>query len=538
MEEPRASARPDPAAALPVTRVAWERIQLVLQLEGPVPALAFREIGGAGRMPATRQWAEDGRTNARFNVFQGPGGQPLAPGRWRLVGPDDRPVRLALGPDSQPVDGVVTERILGMPRSSYRVRGIASGSPAELVLEIGIGAAVKRRERSAREWIGHGWRAVRRVVWKALFLVLQRLVRRGRPVVLFATRTSPRLTGNLQVVHDRMVERGLDARYQLVQVVKPRVAGSLPWRTRARLFVALARADVIFIDDTFFAVFGLRFARDVRIVQLWHASGAFKTIGYSRSAADTVAPLDPFGDAYKNQTHAIVSSEHDVPYYAEAFGMPEARLHATGIPRMDRFFDPAARERALAAARAAIPQLEGREVWLFAPTYRGERVADATYDLAQLDLAALHRAAAEHDAVVLFKMHPFVRERIHPPAELADRLIEASDAQLDVNDLLFSVDLLITDYSSIVFEFSVLERPMLFFTPDLGDYGSERDFYVVPFEDFVPGRIVRTVPELLDALERRDFEAEKVTRFARRHFAHLDGASTDRVIDLVFGPGR
>ena len=92
------------------------------------------------------------------------------------------------------------------------------------------------------------------------------------------------------------------------------------------------------------------------------------------------------------------------------------------------------------------------------------------------------------------------------------------------------VDLLITDYSSIVFEFSTLGRPMLFFAYDLDEYIAERDFYV-PFEAFVPGRIVRTIDALLDAIARDDYEADKVGEFARRHFDHLDGTSTDRVID-------
>jgi CDP-ribitol ribitolphosphotransferase len=100
----------------------------------------------------------------------------------------------------------------------------------------------------------------------------------------------------------------------------------------------------------------------------------------------------------------------------------------------------------------------------------------------------------------------------------------------------FAVDLLVTDYSSIVFEYSTLRRPMLFFAYDLDEYVATRDFYV-PFESFVPGRIVRTFPEMLDAIRRDDYQAEKVADFARRHFAHLDAGSTDRVIDqLILGP--
>ena len=67
------------------------------------------------------------------------------------------------------------------------------------------------------------------------------------------------------------------------------------------------------------------------------------------------------------------------------------------------------------------------------------------------------------------------------------------------------------------------------------DYIAERDFYE-PFESFVPGRIVSTFPELLDAIRRDEYDADKVAEFAARHFAHLDGGASDRVIDeLILG---
>ena len=100
-------------------------------------------------------------------------------------------------------------------------------------------------------------------------------------------------------------------------------------------------ADVIFLDDSFYPVYWVEFTPDVRIVQLWHASGAFKTVGYSRSASAGNPPFNPYGRVHKNTTHVIVSSDFDVPFYAEALGVPEDRVHSTGIPRMDRYFDPA-----------------------------------------------------------------------------------------------------------------------------------------------------------------------------------------------------
>jgi CDP-ribitol ribitolphosphotransferase len=480
-------------------------------------------------MPATRQWRDRDDTLVRFNPFQGPGLVPLAAGEWRLANASGSPVRVTTAPGAIP-DGVAT-RDLALPTSVYRVRTAVAGDRV-LTLGVEVDPSSTEPERAAGP-VQRMWRRRRRGVWRLAFRVMRAISGR-RPTILFATRLNSRLTGNLESVYSRMVERGLDKDHRLVVVAKPDIGKPMSWRDRLRLLAGMAAARVIFLDDSFYPVYWVDFPDDVRIVQLWHAAGAFKTVGYSRSATAGKPPFNPFGRVHKNTTHVIVSSDFDAPFYAEALGVPESRLFPTGIPRMDRFFDPARRDAAIAKARQLLPQLAGHQVWLFAPTYRGEKVATASYDFERLDLDALHALAEEKDAVVLFKHHPFITHRIEVPPSQRDRLVEATDVPIDVNDLLFSVDLLITDYSSIVFEYSVLGRPMVFYAYDLAEYTAERDFYV-PFEDFVPGPIVETFPELLDVIRRGDLQLEKVDAFARTHFAHLDGRSTDRVIDLALG---
>ena len=93
-------------------------------------------------------------------------------------------------------------------------------------------------------------------------------------------------------------------------------------------------------------------------------------------------------------------------------------------------------------------------------------------------------------------------------------------------------DLLITDYSSVVFEASLLDIPMLFYAFDLFDYISKRDFYY-DFESFVPGKIVFSQRELTEAIVAGDFESEKVPPFKTKFFDHLDGRSSRRVADLI-----
>jgi CDP-ribitol ribitolphosphotransferase / teichoic acid ribitol-phosphate polymerase len=528
--------------AIEVVLIRWERIQLLLDVRpaagtGLDPAgLRLRQVGGSGTLPPTHVSVEGDLVRIRINVMQGPDLQPLEPGRWQLLvrggrGARAMPLRLV---DASAVASDRDAAAFRLRDGVLRARPVvaADGSLAiDVEFEAGIGFArdAGRRARAGqrlRGWLG----SVRGAAFRLALHGIKAVVGRSGRRILFTSDSRAGLGGNLQDVHDRMVERGLDREYRLDTLFKDGLAGRRGMVDRLRLPWLLAAADVIVIDDFHPIIYRVGVDPRVRIIQLWHASGAFKTVGYSRVGKP--GGPDPYGRGHKNYTHAIVSSEFDVPFYAEAFGIPEARVVPTGIPRMDRFFDEAARTAGLEAARAAFPETVGRMTILFAPTFRGDGPRTATYDIAGLDYAALHTLCVEKDAVIIIRMHPFVTEPLAIPEAFRDRVLDGSVIPLDVNDLLFAVDLVVTDYSSIVFEFSTLGRPMLFFAYDLEDYIATRDFYV-PFESFVPGRIVRTFPEMLDAIRRDDYEVEKVAAFAARHFAHLDGGSTDRVIDDV-----
>ena len=554
--------------------VHWERVQLVIRGRWgagsdrtPVPAAVhLRRLpdhhGGdptrgsdVARSATPMSMAPTGgridgdELLLRFNVMSGPDRMPLEPGSWRLevagrplvvvatAGPPLPAASFVLArgeyvaaPHVDPGDGSFR---LAVSLDPTRARPAGGGGLAAEPADAGGGGPLSpsRGGGGLAGWPRRIAGVARKTVFRALYRMARLVPRRGGRRVLFASDSRAELGGNLAVVWDRMIARGLDRRLDMRTLFKPGIAARRPLVDRLRLPWLLATSDVILIDDYLPIVYRIDDPK-VRIIQLWHASGAFKTVGYSRVGKP--GGPSPYSRIHKNYTYAIVSSDHDVPFYAEAFGIPEAQVVATGIPRMDRFFDEAAQARGREAAYAAFPASRDRFTILFAPTFRGE-TRSASYDMRRVDLAALHALAAEKDAVVIFKLHPFVREPLDIPERFRDRLLDRAATTVDVNDLLFIVDLLVTDYSSIVFEFSTLGRPMLFFAYDLDEYIAERDFYV-PFEAFVPGRIVRTFDELLDAIRHDAYAAEKVPAFAARHFAHLDGSSTDRVIDQLVLP--
>ncbi len=533
---------PHDAPELDLISVEWRRIQVLVRARNTpnVPGrdqLCLRHLATGSTMPVTGCDAEGETIVIRFNVMQGPGQQPLDEGRWQLEvrGSVDRPPGglLVRTPSARPE---LEPKTFQLDSVDYVVEIGLDGDPAMLCLGVRVLPAKETRRVRAVEGRARGrpWplRWVSTCVFRLVFHAVHALVPRNSRRILFSSDRHGELSGNLRLVHDRMVQRGLDREFELLTLFKPGIASRRRVGDRLRLPWLLARADVIVIDD-YQPVIRHLSAEDARIVQLWHAVGAFKTVGYSR-VGKPGAP-SPYDSAHKNYSAAIVSSRADIAVYAEAFGIPEGRVVPTGIPRVDPMFDPEHRARALDQVRRLFPVTEGRFTILFAPTFRGHGAHSATYDAARIDLFRLHELCVDRDAVCLIRMHPFVREPLRIPEHLRDRLIDASNPALEPNDLLFAVDLLVTDYSSIVFEFSTLGRPMLFYAYDLEAYVASRDFYE-PYDTFVPGRIVRTFDELLDAIRRDDYQLEKVGPFARRHFHHLDGGSTDRVIDLITAP--
>src|SRR5699024_9512113 len=102
----------------------------------------------------------------------------------------------------------------------------------------------------------------------------------------------------------------------------------------------------------------------------------------------------------------------------------------------------------------------------------------------------------------------------------------------EINDLLLITDLLITDYSSVCFEFALLNKPMLFFGFDVEEYVRTRDFYY-DFFDFIPGPLVRTTDEIIDTIHKEDYAMEKIKPFVDYFFNGTLGNASKNVVDDV-----
>ena len=105
----------------------------------------------------------------------------------------------------------------------------------------------------------------------------------------------------------------------------------------------------------------------------------------------------------------------------------------------------------------------------------------------------------------------------------------------DINELMLVSDLLITDYSSAIFEYSLLQRPILFFAPDHESYEAERGFYF-HYADAVPGPIFATSEQVADCVAGGGFDLDRVRDFRAASFDVADGHASERFVDRLVVP--
>lgn len=128
-------------------------------------------------------------------------------------------------------------------------------------------------------------------------------------------------------------------------------------------------------------------------------------------------------------------------------------------------------------------------------------------------------------------MHPWVAEPVPIDGKFSDKFIDVGKYP-NINDLFYITDLLITDYSSNIFEYSLNKKPMLFFAFDEIQYSFSRGFHR-NYAESAPGKIVHDFDALIEAIKNEDFETEKVYKYVDEHFDYIDSGASDRVIDWL-----
>ena len=355
-------------------------------------------------------------------------------------------------------------------------------------------------------------RFARRNAMAGVFMA-SHLARRNRRLWLFGNhkgfRDNPRYLAEHIIANHPEIEVWWQARTR-TEAEAARAAGLKVIMRGSRVGARLhLKAGVAFLCSGFM---DLRVPRlgGAYIVHLYHGT-ALKRISLDVDF-NRFVPKSGFLRWYARRQHAGLESRHRrvsmvvaagelaKRRFQTAFGLPPERIPVLGTPRFDVIRGGAAFDRVAAGdlrARLGIGAQDHLVVWL--PTWR--EAGDASW-LPALDGAAVDAAFGGSNVKMLVKPHPYAefdvyRDRL--PDHPALRLLPEDDT--DVNCLLHIADTLVTDYSSAMYDYALLHRPIHFFAPDAAEYTQGRGFYE-PYDDLTDGRHHLGWQTLLPALRQ------------------------------------
>ncbi|MEV0751083.1 bifunctional glycosyltransferase family 2 protein/CDP-glycerol:glycerophosphate glycerophosphotransferase [Streptosporangium sp. NPDC050280] len=356
----------------------------------------------------------------------------------------------------------------------------------------------------------------------------------NRNLVLFESAEGTGYTGNPRYVHEELQRRatGLRAVWSHADVPErfPEDVG-LVRRDTFRYAWTLARAG--HWVDSHNLPYCYRKRGGTRYLQTWHGQ-VLKKMGLDEPRHRTQPALArKYAEAVARWDALLTPGPDFLRDFAEASGFRGELLHA-GYPRTDvlvRHMEPAQRERAR-QVREFFEIPAGKRVILYAPTYRDNRRFSG--DSIRLDLPAL-AGALPPDWVILVRAHQYDRFTVPDPLGW---LVRDASAFPEVNDLMLASDVLVTDYSSIMFDYACLGRPILYYVDDYERYASAQRGVCFDLAEVAPGPLLREPGELAEALER----LTEITERYRRRYAEFrdrwcgldDGQASGRVVDAFF----
>lgn len=218
--------------------------------------------------------------------------------------------------------------------------------------------------------------------------------------------------------------------------------------------------------------------------------------------------------------------------FQSAFGIDKERLIETGYPRND-ILSNVIEENVLSIKKMLNIPLD-KKVLLYAPTWRDNQYVTKGYTF-KLE-ADFHKwkEMLGDEYVLLFKPHYLIINEYEQDSSL-EGFLYSIDANVDISSLYIISDALVTDYSSVFFDYAILNRPIYFYMYDIENYKEElRGFYIDIYKD-LPGNIYEKEETMLEDISNHIYNYDKLKEFNNYFNNHEDGNASNRVIDIVFG---
>lgn len=381
-----------------------------------------------------------------------------------------------------------------------------------------------------------------KVIVKALINLIYRILTllplKSKKIVFVSTRSSDKsenLTPLIKEIKKRehnwiVVEMNMLLATNLTQIYKQ------PFFT-LKLLYQLATARFVVLDDYCLPLYLIKKREGVEVIQIWHAAGAFKKFGNSIEN-EFQSPLEYYNQSlikvHTNYDKVIVSSTAAIAAFSEAFSISESDILPLGAPKTDRLFDNDFRDNSYKkfVKHYRVGAMD-KKIILYAPTFREKNHHREEFKLFFEDFDQFVKTLENKNALMIIQPHPYLKQRAYVPEKYKE-WIQINHGPMTTQELMVVSNAFITDFSSLMFDYSLLGKPMAFYMPDLADYNDTRGFYGNIINE-LPGPIIEDETELLTwiSLFESASSSAYINDFTKQWFADEDGLASKRIIDYI-----
>lgn len=362
----------------------------------------------------------------------------------------------------------------------------------------------------------------------------------NKNIILFESNLGRNYTGNPKAIYEEMVKQGLDSKYRcyfILEDMKTTIPGKGKKikRSRLRYFFLFAVAGV-WVSDSRLPKYLIK--RDqCRYIQTWHGTPLKKlALDMDSVYMAGVSTLDSYKRNFLNNAQTwdyLISQNHySTEIFRRAFAFDKDILEV-GYPRNDILFQKN-NEEDIRKLKIDLGLPLDKRIILYAPTWRdNEFYGKGRYKFnPALDFSML-QAELKEDTVLIVKYHYLIMDVIDwsPYKDF----VYSYDINHDIASLYLVSDMLITDYSSVMFDYSILQRPMLFYCYDLDKYKDTLRGFYFDFLEEAPGPVVLTTDKLIEEIKEYNSlkYIDKQKAFAMKYNHIDDGQASKRVVDLI-----
>ena len=286
----------------------------------------------------------------------------------------------------------------------------------------------------------------------------------------------------------------------------------------------IATSEIVILDSYCILISILDHRKSLLIIQIWHSIGTMKKFGYSildmeeGSSSDIAHTMK----MHRNYDYIFAAGEGYRSHLAEGFGYPEEQVKVMPLPRVEVLKDSSYACDITKKIYTTYPVMTKKTNIVYVPTFR--KTNDEDFNAA---LKALCAAIDDDRFNLIIKPHPLTDlSGFSYPNIIIDK-------QYSSFDMLFAADIVVSDYSCIIYEAAILKKPIYFYDYDYDTYMDSRDTYM-DYLNEVPGPVCKKADELMATIGNGSYDYDRLNDFLNRYVYTGSAHETEDMVRFIF----